>query len=180
MKNIVFFLFLIVFASCSNDKNDKVFAHTISNEMVSIADMSEGKKYTVYYCWTDWCPPCLSSMDSTLLKTKAVTDSLGIPISYHALLYAPRIKERSGNLMQKAYDSGIEVYFKSASNAFTQKMDINADMGAFEGYESESRVPRIVLIDEEGKLPTDNFRLNWVRKYFMESLEELFPGYFEG
>ena len=180
MKNSIFLLLLLAFTACSNDKNDKAFTHVISNEMFSIADMSEGAVYTVYYCWTDWCPPCLSSMDSTLRKTKAVTDSIGIPISYHALLYAPKVKERSEKLMQNAYANGIEVYYKSASSPLTKKMDINSDFSGFEGFESEFRVPRIVLIDQDGNLLTDDFRINYKLKYFLESLETQFPEYFEG
>ena len=185
MRNRLLILVGLIFLSLnsvqcfSGDGKEKKFTHAITQEKKSLFDMMDGSSYTVYYCWADWCGPCLKSMKSTLLTTKAITDSIGIPIKYNTILYSGSINDRSKGLMENAYNNGIEVFFKRSMAPLTQKLAITSDLKAFDGFKGEFKVPRVILVDPEGNLVTDNFGLNYDPKYFMPSLKSQFPQYFE-
>jgi thiol-disulfide isomerase/thioredoxin len=173
------FALLIAFSFCSTKPKENFFTHTITNSEVALSEMSKDSAYTVFYCWTDWCGPCLSSMKSTLLKTKKTTDSLGIPIKYNAILYSLSVKEKSMNLMKKAYENGIEVFHKTSPNALTQKLAISSDFKHYEGFEKKFMVPRILLVNKEGKLLSSFFPLNYQSIPFLKSMKTQFPAYFK-
>lgn len=173
------FTLLLAFSFCSTTPKENIFSHVISDNKVALSEMSKDSAYTVFYCWADWCGPCISSMKSTLLKTKKTTDSLGIPIKYNAILYSLSIKEKSMNLMQKAYENGIEVFHKTSPNALTQKMAISSDFKHYEGFEKKFMVPRIILVNKEGDLLNNFFPLNYKSTPFLESMKTQFPDYFK-
>ncbi|PCJ65579.1 MAG: hypothetical protein COA58_09215 [Bacteroidetes bacterium] len=174
----VFIFVLLLSCTSKNDSdssNDKGFSHIITKEKKSLKDMYSDSAYTVYYCWADWCGPCISSMKSTLAKTKATTDSLGIPIRYNTILYSMKVSESDLKLTQNAYAQGIEVYHSFSPNALTQKLGINSDFKPFKGFEKAFSVPRIILVNKEGKLLTDKFLLNYNQDFFINSLKSYFP-----
>lgn len=179
MRLFVFsILIVITFSFCSNKGDEKEFTHVITNEEVSLNTMSSDSLYTVFYCWADWCGPCISSMKSTLVRTKQVTDSIGIPIQYNAILYSLNINEKSKGLMQNAFKNGIETFHKTSLNALTQKLAITSDFKKYEGFESQFMVPRVILINNKGELLTSYFPLNYKSEYFIENMKLQFPSYF--
>ena len=178
-KRIVpFILVLITFSFYSYKGKDKKFKHAITNEEMSLAEMSKDSLYTVFYCWADWCTPCISGMKSKLIKTKAITDSIGIPIKYNTILYSLNINDRSKKLIQNVHDNGIGAFHKMSPNALTQKLAISADFKRYEGFEKEFMVPRVILIDNKGNLLTSYFPLDYGQGNFIEKMRLQFPGYF--
>lgn len=179
MKPVLFFIIsFIAFGFYSNKEKDKKFTNAITNEEVSLVEMSKNSSYTVFYCWADWCAPCLSGMKSKLIKTKAITDSIGLPIKYNTILYSLNINDKSKTLMQNVYDSGIEAFHRVSPNAFTQKLAISADFKEYQGFEKEFMVPRIILVDNNGNLLTSYFPLNYDKDLFIEKMKLQFPSYF--
>lgn len=176
MKNAFIYLLLISSLSfCSN--KEKKFKHFVTNEEQSLDEMAADSSFTVFYCWTDWCGPCLSAMKTTLLRSKEITDSLGLPIEYNAILYSWKMKDRPIQLMKNAYAEGIEVFHKTSANALTQKLAISADFKHYKGFEKEFSVPRIILVNKKGKLLTSYFPLAYNQEQFIAHMKKQFPNY---
>ncbi|MBO6516468.1 MAG: hypothetical protein JJ975_07940 [Bacteroidia bacterium] len=179
MKHFYLLLVLVALVLCASVPAKKKYKHVITDENRSLPEMTSRSGYTVFYCWADWCGPCLRSMKSTLIETKRLTDSLGLSISYASILYAPRVSNNTKNLMANAYQHGIEVFKTGSANALTQKLQINSDFKSYEGFNKGFAVPRVLLIDSAGNMVTDHFKLNYSRHHFMDYLHKTFPNAFD-
>lgn len=174
MKYHLLILLLITVSLYAYTHSEKKYKNIITNEKESLEDMASDSGYTVYYCWANWCRPCVSSMKSTLAKTKKTTDSLGISIRYSTILYAPTVTESDKALMAGVSKEGIGIYHKLSPNALTQKLGISSDFKHFEGFEKEFSVPRILLVDKQGNLIDNHFLLNYKPEYFIPKMKEQF------
>jgi len=177
---VILFFTALTLLSCGSGKIDhKKFTQVITGELQSLDGMSSDSAYAVYYCWANWCGPCISSMKSRLASTKAITDSLKIPIKYNSILYSPSITKGDSILIDAAYRSGIDVYHKSSANALTQKLGISSDFKPFTGFVNEFSVPRILLIDKSNNVLENSFPLLYNQENYIQLMKLRFPNYFK-